>query len=86
MLRRVSLWAWVPLLLPVGLASAQESYPIMERVAQKVIEKYQKGASPDLPGKSQESNWLLAPVALLNNALQKMSMYHILWPTTLLVL
>jgi ABC-type Fe2+-enterobactin transport system substrate-binding protein len=31
----------VSLLLHVGIASAQESYPIMEKVAQKVIEKYQ---------------------------------------------
>ena len=35
MLRRVSLLALVPLLLPVGLARAQESFPIMERVAQR---------------------------------------------------
>jgi hypothetical protein len=38
----------VPFLLPVGLARAQESYPIMERVAQKVIEKYQTSSCQQL--------------------------------------
>ena len=41
MIKRASLLAFVSLLLHVGLASAQESFPIMEQVAQKVIEKYQ---------------------------------------------
>ena len=41
MLRRASLLALVPVLLTVGLASAQESYPIMEKIAEKVIQKYQ---------------------------------------------
>jgi len=41
MIRRFSLLACVSVLLSVGLARAQESYPIMERVAQNVIEKYQ---------------------------------------------
>ena len=31
MRRRASLFALVPVLLAVGLASAQESYPLMER-------------------------------------------------------
>ena len=35
------LFALVPVLLAVGLASAQESYPLMEMLAKKVIEKYQ---------------------------------------------
>ena len=41
MMRRAALVVCVPLLLHVGLARAQESFPIMERVAQKVIETYQ---------------------------------------------
>ena len=41
MIRRFFLLALVSVLLPVGLASAQESYPIMERVAQKIIQHYQ---------------------------------------------
>ena len=41
MIRRTFLLALVSVLLPVGLAWAQESYPIMEKVAQKVIEQYQ---------------------------------------------
>jgi hypothetical protein len=32
----------------VGIASAQESFPIMERVAQKVIEKYQTSSCQTL--------------------------------------
>ncbi len=35
-------------LLHVGMASAQESYPIMEKVAQKVIEKYQTSSCQQL--------------------------------------
>ena len=41
MMRRAALVVCVPLLLPVGMARAQESFPIMEKVAQKIIEKYQ---------------------------------------------
>jgi hypothetical protein len=41
MIRRFYLLAFVSVLLPVGLARAQESYPIMEQVAQRVIEHYQ---------------------------------------------
>jgi hypothetical protein len=48
MIRRFSLLALVSVLLPVGLASAQESFPIMEQVAQKVIEKYQTSSCQQL--------------------------------------
>ena len=48
MIRRASLLALVSLWLHVGLASAQESFPIMEKVAQKVIEKYQTSSCPQL--------------------------------------
>jgi len=41
MMRRAALFVCVPLLLHTGIASAQESFPIMEKVAQKVIEHYQ---------------------------------------------
>jgi hypothetical protein len=47
-MRRAALFVCVPLLLYVGIASAQESYPIMEKVAQKVIEKYQTSSCQDL--------------------------------------
>ena len=47
-MRRAALVICVPLLLHVGLASAQESFPIMERVAQKVIEKYQTSSCQQL--------------------------------------
>jgi len=40
MIRRAALLVCVPVLLHVGLASAQESFPIMEKVAQKVVQKY----------------------------------------------
>jgi len=48
MIRRAYLLAFVAMLLPVGLASAQESFPIMEKVAQKVIEKYQTSSCQQL--------------------------------------
>ena len=48
MIRRFSLLAFVSVLLSVGLARAQESYPIMERVAQNVIEKYQTASCQQL--------------------------------------
>jgi ABC-type Fe2+-enterobactin transport system substrate-binding protein len=48
MLRRAYLLAFVPVLLHVGMASAQESFPIMEKIAQKVIEKYQTSSCQQL--------------------------------------
>ena len=48
MIRRFSLLACVFVLLPVGMARAQESYPIMEKLAQKVIEKYQTSSCQQL--------------------------------------
>ena len=48
MLRRAVLLVGVPVLLHVGLASAQESYPIMEQVAQKIIQKYQTSSCQQL--------------------------------------
>jgi hypothetical protein len=54
MLRRTSLLALVSVLLPVGLARAQESFPIMERVAQKVIEHYQTASCQDLASQKSQ--------------------------------
>jgi len=48
MIRRSSLFVLVSGLLPVGIASAQESYPIMEKVVQKVIQKYQTSSCQQL--------------------------------------
>jgi hypothetical protein len=48
MIRRAYLLAFVSLLLPVGMARAQESFPIMERVAQKIIEHYQTSSCQQL--------------------------------------
>ena len=48
MIRRATLWVCVPVLLHVGLASAQESFPIMEQVAQKIIQKYQTSSCQQL--------------------------------------
>ena len=48
MRRRASLLALVPVLLAVSLASAQESYPLMEMIAKKVIEQYQTSSFQDL--------------------------------------
>jgi hypothetical protein len=46
--RRVSLFALLPVLLAVGLASAQEHYPLMEMLAKKVVEKYQTSSCQEL--------------------------------------
>jgi hypothetical protein len=48
MIRRLYLLAFMSVLLPVGLARAQESFPIMEQIAQKVIEKYQTSSCQQL--------------------------------------
>ena len=48
MMRRAALFVCMPLLLHVGIVSAQESFPIMERVAQKIIEHYQTSSCQQL--------------------------------------
>jgi hypothetical protein len=48
MIRRLYLLAFVSVLLHVSMASAQESFPIMEKLAQKVIEKYQTSSCQQL--------------------------------------
>jgi maltodextrin utilization protein YvdJ len=49
MSRRFALCVFVSVLLPVGIASAQQSqYPIMEKIAQKVIQKYQTSSCQQL--------------------------------------
>jgi len=45
--KRFSLFAVAFVLLPVSIASAQD-YPIMEKVAQKVIQKYQTSSCQQL--------------------------------------
>ena len=40
--------ALIAFLLYVGIASSQESYPIMEKIAQKVIQKYQTSSCQQL--------------------------------------
>jgi hypothetical protein len=73
MIRRVYLLALVAVLLPVGLARAQESYPIMERVAQKVIEKYQTSSCQQLaqqkkqPPTGQKAQMEQRAIQLLRN-------------------
>ena len=47
MSKRVSLFVLVSMLLPIGMASAQQ-YPIMDKVAQKVIQKYQNSSCQQL--------------------------------------
>ena len=48
MIRRAVLLVCVSVLLHVGLASAQESFPIMEQIAQKIIQKYQTSSCQQL--------------------------------------
>ncbi len=47
MIKRTSLLALIPVVLFVGLAAAQQ-YPIMDRVADKVIQKYQQSTCEQL--------------------------------------
>ena len=73
MLRRAYLLAFVPLLLHVGMASAQESFPIMEQVAQKVIQKYQTSSCQQLaqqksqPPTGQKAQMEQRAIQLLRN-------------------
>jgi hypothetical protein len=48
MIRRAYLLAVVSVLLHAGLARAQEHYPVMEKIAQKVVQKYQTSSCQDL--------------------------------------
>jgi len=48
MRKRSFLFVLVAMLLHVGMASAQPQYPIMEKVVQKVIEKYQTSSCQQL--------------------------------------
>ena len=48
MIRRVYLLLLLPLLLHLAIAAAQESYPIMEKVAERVIQKYQTSSCKQL--------------------------------------
>jgi hypothetical protein len=54
MIRRAVLLVCVPMRLHVGLASAQELFPIMEKVAQKVIEHYQTSSCQQLAEQKSE--------------------------------
>ena len=73
MIRRAMLLACVPVLLHMGLAHVQESYPIMERVAQKVIEKYQTSSCQQLaqqksrPPTGQKAQMEQRAIQLLRN-------------------
>jgi hypothetical protein len=73
MLRRACLLALVPLLLAVGLTSAQEHYPIMEKIAEKVIQKYQTSSCQQLaqqksqPPKGQQAQMEQRALQALRN-------------------
>ena len=48
MIRRASLLMVLPWLCLLGIAAAQEPYPIMEKVAERVIQKYQTSSCEQL--------------------------------------
>jgi hypothetical protein len=48
MFRHYYVLALIALLIYGGIASAQDSYPIMEKIAQKVIQKYQTSSCEQL--------------------------------------
>ena len=65
--------ALIAFLIYGGIASAQESYPIMEKVAQKVIQKYQTSSCQQLameksqPPSAQKEEMEQRVVQLLQN-------------------
>lgn len=53
---KYSLIAWLMLIAVSPSGSAQQSeYPMMEKVAQKVIEKYQKSSCEDLKAQKEQT-------------------------------
>ena len=72
MCKRLYLFLFTSILLPVGIASAQQ-YPIMEKVAQKVIEKYQTSSCQQLaqektqPPTGQKAEMEQRAIGLLRN-------------------
>ena len=72
MLRRAALFAVIPVLFQLGIASAQQ-YPIMEKVVQKVIQKYQTSSCQQLaqeksqPPTEQKAEMEQRAVGLLHN-------------------
>jgi hypothetical protein len=75
MRKRLYVFALASVLLPVGIASAQE-YPIMEKVVQKVIQKYQTSSCEQLaqeksqPPSGQKAAMEQKAVGLLHNDAQ----------------
>ena len=73
MIRRSYLFAVVPMLLHVGIASAQESFPLLDMIAQKVIQKYQTSSCQQLaqersqPPTGQKAEMEQRAVELLHN-------------------
>ena len=72
MRKRSYLFVLVSVLLPVGIASAQD-YPILDRVAQKVIQKYQTASCQQLaeekshPPTGQKAEMEQRAIGLLRN-------------------
>jgi hypothetical protein len=66
------LFALAAMLLPVGIASAQD-YPIMDKIAQKVIQKYQNSSCQQLaqeksqPPTGQKAEMEQRAVGILRN-------------------
>jgi hypothetical protein len=75
MIRRFALFTLVPVLLFVGIVSAQE-YPLMELIAKKVIEKYQTSSCQELaqqkshPPTGQQAHMEQRALQALRNDLQ----------------
>src|SRR5262249_58317332 len=68
MRQRVFVFALVAGLLPVGIASAQPKYPIMEKIAKKVIQKYQPSSCQQLAqAKSQPPSGQKAELTAINS-------------------
>ncbi|MGH7802362.1 MAG: hypothetical protein ACREOW_17335 [Thermodesulfobacteriota bacterium] len=82
--------ALITLPIYLGIASAQNSYPIMEKIAQKVIQKYQTSSceqlameKPQRPGKKRSwrrMRWKYSKTTL-KCALRSSTWWQVLSPT-----
>ncbi|MGH7851782.1 MAG: hypothetical protein ACREOP_15920 [Thermodesulfobacteriota bacterium] len=57
----------ITLMLYAGIASAQDSYPLMNKIAQQVIQKYQTSSCEELAMQKQNSQPPTKAVEMLRN-------------------
>jgi hypothetical protein len=81
MRRRFCLFTLASVLLPVSIAGAQEPYPIMDKIAQKVIQKYQTSSCQQLaaeksqPPSGQKAQMEQRAIEILRNDPQRRTVF-----------